>query len=92
MVSKKQVGIPVAILSVIAGIAGGSYAFDFSQDNDTTIISDNSVTVGNTTSGDTNIFNQIGEGIVGEATLVAICAQDEIPAEYTNTCKERGSP
>ena len=35
MNKKKTVGIPVAIITIIAGVAGGSYAFDFSQTNTT---------------------------------------------------------
>jgi hypothetical protein len=88
MATKKQVGIPVAILTIIAGVAGGSYAFDFSS-TETTIGDTTETNIGDTIT--TNI-NQLREDAVKEATLVAICSQDVVPEEYVNTCKERESP
>lgn len=84
MTSKQKVGGGIAAAIAIAtAIAGGSYAFDFSQDNDTTIIDDHSVT------GDTNIYQDFKDELIDQATLAGICLQDVIPAEYEKACEER---
>lgn len=88
MVSKKQVGIPVAIITVIAGIAGGSYAFDFSQ----TTTDDHSTNINSTEtsiSGDTNIYQDFKDEVIDQVTLAGICLQDVIPEEYRKACEER---
>ncbi len=80
---QKKVTVPLAIITVIAGIAGGSYAFDFSQE---TTISGDTIT-----SGDTTITNEgdIVVEIKEDIALVAICLMEPIPEEYTKACEDR---
>ena len=72
MMSKKtKVGIPIAVLTIIAGIAGGSYAFDFSTTTSTTISDD-----------DTTITNlDIDVNVLKE-----ICRSGSIPEKYQGAC------
>jgi len=68
---KTKVGIPLAVLTIIAGIAGGSYAFDFSTTT-TTTISDDDITI-------TNLDISID-------ALKQICRDVEIPEQYQGAC------
>ena len=77
------------IVAVIGAIAGGGWALSLDFSTTETNIDDHSTSIGDTIT--TNI-NTIREDMVEEATLTAICNQDVIPEEYTNTCKERESP
>jgi hypothetical protein len=72
MSKKTKVGIPIAVLTIIAGIAGGTYAFDFST-NTTSI------------SGDTinNIANDLN---INVDDLRALCAGDDIDEQYESAC------
>jgi hypothetical protein len=85
MATKKQGSLVGVIVAIITVVGVGTYSFDFSQDNST----NTETNIGDTIT--TNI-NQLKEDAVREATLVAICAQDTVPEEYVNTCKERESP
>lgn len=79
----KKVGIPLAILTVIAGIAGGSYAITIDQSTNTTI--------GDIT---TNIINQAMQDkdiqeVVREYGLDTICNLDPIPTGFFAICVDR---
>lgn len=78
----KKVTIPIAILTIIAGVAGGSYAFDFS--NTITTITETNVDQ----SGDEQnwITNLIPDGVGEEAFMASQCYKDPISPEYAKAC------
>ena len=72
MVDKKKAGI--GIMALLVAIAGGSYAFDFSQT--TTIISDDDVT---------NILTNLNLDLDVD-DLKELCAGEAIPEKYQGAC------
>jgi len=75
MVDKKKAG--VGIMALLVAIAGGSYAFDFSQT--TTTISDDDVT---------NILTNLNLDL---GDLKEICNDIEIPEKYQGACDLLGA-
>ncbi len=85
MATKKKVGIGIAgLLTIVAGIAGGSYAFDFSSESNVDNSVDNSVT-----SGDTTITNTVTGEVIEKGALFVICLMDPIPEGYITACQNR---
>lgn len=79
---KQKTKFGAVFLSIIVAVAGGSYAFDFSQT--TTIIDTETTNI----EGDT-IFNLPSEDEIADAILERICNLDIIPEEYQAVCEER---